>query len=197
MSAVDARIRESSFTVMCDVDNPLHGKYGAAYVYAPQKGATPDQVALLDEGLKHFGTLLRVKFGVDFVNTPGAGAAGGLGAGCMAFLGARLVSGSEAILNLCGFDAHIENADLVITGEGRLDDQSFSGKALSGILGRARSVSVYSVCGVCTCEEALLKEQGLRVFETSEGIAPEESMRDPEKYLRVAAGKAITLWEGQ
>ena len=192
MSAIDTRIRGSVFTVMCDVDNPLHGKHGAAYVYATQKGASPDHVALLDEGLKHLGLLLHEKLGVDFASIPGAGAAGGLGAGCMAFLSAKLVSGSEAILELSGFGAHLKSADLVITGEGRLDTQSFSGKALSGVLKRAGNVRVYSICGVCSCDEALLEEHSLRVFETSEGITPEESLLYPEKYLRATAVKAIT-----
>ena len=187
----DKRIPESRFTVMCDVDNPLFGINGAAYVYSPQKGAGPEQVLTLDKGLRHLGAVISGQLGADHAETPGAGAAGGLGAGCMAFLGAKLVSGSEAILDLCGFKHHIADADLIITGEGKLDLQSFSGKVLSGILRDAGGVPVWSVCGLCECDEAVLREHNLTVFETSEGISVGESMAEPEKYLRIALQRAM------
>ena len=191
MSGIDRRIKECKFIVMCDVDNPLYGPRGAAFVYGPQKGADPGQVIALDGGLRHFGAVLFERFGIDYANTPGAGAAGGLGAGCLAFLDASIVKGSEAILNLCGFERHLIDADLIITGEGKLDTQSFSGKVLSGILLQAGSVPVYSICGTCECEESLLQKHGVRVFETSEGISIEESIAEPAKYIKAAARKAI------
>ena len=191
LSGIDKRIAASSFTVMCDVDNPLFGTNGAAYVYSPQKGADPEQVIFLDRGLRHLGTVLVEHFGKDFTNTPGAGAAGGLGAGCMAFLGANLMSGIDAILKLCDFKKLLAQTDLIITGEGKLDSQSFSGKVLSGILRNSGNVPVWSICGVCECDRELLQGYNLRVFETSESASIEESLGDPEKFLRIAARRAI------
>ena len=189
--SIDARIAESKFTVMCDVDNPLFGPQGAAFIYGPQKGASPEQIPLLDRGLRHLGHMLHEQYGRDFSNTPGAGAAGGLGAGCIAFLGASLMSGIDAILKLCGFERHIRDAGLIITGEGKLDAQSFYGKVLSGILSKAGGVPVWSVCGICECGEEMLSKKNLAVFETSKGISIEESMSNPEKYLRSAMVRAL------
>ena len=191
MSGIDKRIAESAFTVMCDVDNPLYGECGAAYIYGPQKGADPEQVKILDEGLRHYGNILYEHFGKIFSEIPGAGAAGGLGAGCMAFLGAELKSGVDAILELYSFRSQLQGTDLVITGEGKLDSQSFQGKVLSGIIRESGNVPIIAICGACDCDPAILKEKGIAVFEASEGITVEESMEKPEKYLRLAAKKAM------
>ncbi|MCL2662689.1 MAG: glycerate kinase [Oscillospiraceae bacterium] len=212
MSGIDKRVSESVFTVMCDVDNPLYGERGAAYVYGPQKGANPEQVRILDDGLRHYGAVLQKTFGRSFDDKtrgkasqrgsedsvpvplsciPGAGAAGGLGAGCMAFLNATLKSGIDTILELYDFRLHVKDADLLITGEGKLDSQSFQGKVLSGILRESGNVPVTVICGVCDCDPAILKEKGITVFETSEGITIKESMEEPVKYLRIAAQKAM------
>jgi glycerate kinase len=122
---------------------------------------------------------------------PGAGAAGGLGAGCMAFLNASLKSGIDAILELYDFKTQLNGADFVITGEGKLDSQSFQGKVLSGILRESGDVPVIVICGVCDCDRAILEEKGITVFEASEGVTIKESMEQPEKYLRLAAQKAM------
>jgi len=191
LSGIDPRVADCSFTVMCDVENPLFGTNGAAYIYGPQKGATPEQIIILDKGLRHFSVKLQECFGKDFSDIPGSGAAGGLGAGCVAFLGATLKSGIEAILNICDFRTHVADADLIITGEGKLDSQSFQGKVLSGIMAEAGGVPVWSICGVCDCDEAVLRENGLIVFEASEGVTVEESIREPVKYLRLAVQRAM------
>jgi len=190
ISGIDKRIAGSSFTVMCDVDNPLFGTNGAAYIYGPQKGANPEQVKTLDKGLRHYGALLEEHYGRSFVTIPGSGAAGGLGAGCMAYLGAKLKRGIDAILELYDFKKQRENADLIITGEGKLDSQSFQGKVLSGVIREAGDVPVWSICGVCDIDPGLLRGYSIEVFETSEGITAEESIREPAKYLRIAARKA-------
>jgi glycerate kinase len=209
-SGIDGRIAESKFTVMCDVDNPLFGIRGAAHVYGPQKGASPEQVLELDKGLRHYGAVLAAflesaalngtkssleEAGIPLTggisDIPGAGAAGGLGAGCIAFIRARLMSGIDAILDLCDFAGHRMAADLIITGEGQLDSQSFQGKVLSGILREAGGVPVWSICGVCDCDESVLREHGVVVFEASEGISREESMRDAGRYLREAAKRCM------
>ena len=129
-------------TVMCDVDNPLCGPSGAAHVFAPQKGADPQMVARLDEDLGSLASVIHRHLGADIVNLPGAGAAGGMGGGCVAFLGAALKPGIEAILDLVEFDSHLNGADLVITGEGRIDSQSFRGKVISGITRRTRAKGI-------------------------------------------------------
>ena len=129
-------------TVMCDVDNPLCGPSGAAHVFAPQKGADPQMVARLDEGLGSLASVIHRQLGADILHLPGAGAAGGMGGGCVAFLGAALKPGIEAILDLVEFDSHLSGADLVITGEGRIDSQSFRGKVISGITRRTRAKGI-------------------------------------------------------
>ncbi len=125
-------------TVMCDVENPLWGPRGAAYVFGPQKGADDACVRLLDRQLQAFDAMLRRELGLDLGERPGSGAAGGMGAGCMAFLGAELRSGIEAVLDTVDFDRRVEGADLVVTGEGRIDAQSLSGKVISGVASRTR-----------------------------------------------------------
>jgi len=191
-SGIDSRVRESSFTVMCDCSNPLFGPNGAAFVYAPQKGASPKEVHALDSGLRHLSAVVCQELGSDYSQAAGAGAAGGLGFGCMALLKATPVSGINTILDLCDFKKHLAGADLIITGEGKLDDQSLSGKALTGILQQAGDVPVVSICGICSLEENLLHKLGLAVFETSEGVSVKESRSNPEKYVRLAVERALT-----
>lgn len=133
MSGLDTRAMEAEFIVACDVDNPLTGEKGAAYVYAPQKGATPDMVPKLDANLRHFAKVVREQLGVDVEHVPGAGAAGGLGAGLMAFLGAKLRPGTEIVFELVRLEERMRDADLVITGEGQIDSQTAFGKTPVGV----------------------------------------------------------------
>ena len=120
--------------VLCDVDNPLCGEHGAAKVYAPQKGATPQMIKQLEKGLSHLADLVRKQLQRDINNVPGAGAAGGLAAGAIAFMNAAVVSGIETVMARSNLRAELESADWVITGEGSFDRQSLYGKAVSGIL---------------------------------------------------------------
>lgn len=142
LSPLQARMAGVELDVMCDVTNPLYGPEGAACVFAPQKGATPEMVELLNRNLRQFDALLQRELGRSFASIPGAGAAGGMGAGCVALLGGTLKPGIEAILDSVGFDSLLEGADLVITGEGRLDSQSLQGKVISGVAKRARAKGV-------------------------------------------------------
>ena len=137
-----ALLRSVEITVMCDVTNPLYGPTGAAYVFAPQKGADAEKVKSLDAGLRHFGDVIRSQYGLDVSAMPGAGAAGGMGAGCVALLGGTIQSGIDAVLDVTGFDRQLEGADLVITGEGRIDSQSADGKVVSGVARRTRAKGV-------------------------------------------------------
>ncbi|MDR0988319.1 MAG: glycerate kinase [Prevotellaceae bacterium] len=135
-------LRESSFTIACDVTNPFAGPSGAAYIYAPQKGASPAQVRCLDDGLQHYADVLLKETGMDISLLPGAGAAGGMGGGLLPFLNARLQSGIDIVLELLHFEEAVRSADLVITGEGKIDSQTAMGKALSGVLSIARKHQV-------------------------------------------------------
>ena len=129
---------------MCDVDNPLCGPNGASAVFGPQKGADPDMVTRLDRNLRHLSEVIRQDLGREIADLPGAGAAGGMGAGVMAFLGSRLQMGIETVLDTVGFDALLPGATAVLTGEGRIDCQSLRGKVVIGIAHRARQARVLS-----------------------------------------------------
>ena len=129
-------------TVMCDVDNPLYGPEGAAYVFSPQKGADDEMVKRLDKNLRKLDEVMQRELGRSIAHWPGAGAAGGMGAGCIAFLDAELKSGIEAVLDLVDFDRKLEDVDLVVSGEGRIDAQSMRGKVISGIARRTRAQEV-------------------------------------------------------
>jgi glycerate kinase len=142
VSGLDPRLREVDVVVASDVDNPLTGPQGAARVYAPQKGASPEDVAVLDAGLARLAEVLRRDLGVDVARVPGAGAAGGVGAGALAFLGARLTPGIDLLLDLVGFDDALAGSDLVVTGEGSVDAQTLAGKAPMGVARRAYGAGV-------------------------------------------------------
>ena len=129
-------------TVMCDIDNPLFGENGAAYVFAPQKGADAAAVERLDQGLRHLGEVASRCLGRDLAQLPGAGAAGGLGFGMAAFCGAQLKMGIDVVLETLGFDEKLPTADLVFTGEGRIDSQSVRGKVVCGVAARAKAADV-------------------------------------------------------
>ncbi len=133
---------------MCDVDNPLYGERGAAYIFAPQKGADDECVKLLDAGLRHYGDILEKLPGCQGVSTmAGAGAAGGMGAGVYALLGAELASGINTVLDTVDFNTRLDGCDMVFTGEGRIDGQSLGGKVVMGVCERARAKNV-PVCAV-------------------------------------------------
>ena len=141
-----------SLTAMCDIDNPLYGPAGAAFVFAPQKGADAQMVAFLDQQLIALSRTIESQLGRSVAAIPGAGAAGGLGAGMVAFLGAELRPGIEAVLDLVNFDSLLAGCDMVFTGEGRLDSQSIRGKVISGVAKHARqqNVPVIAVVGGVT-----------------------------------------------
>lgn len=138
-----------SVIAACDVDNPLYGENGAAYVFATQKGADEAAVKRLDEGLRHASEIIKRDLLLDIAENKGAGAAGGMGAGAVAFLGAELKKGIDILLDKADFDRKAAEADLIITGEGRLDFQSINGKVISGIAVRAakQKKKVIAICG--------------------------------------------------
>lgn len=149
VSGLDGRVMEARFSVACDVSNPLTGPEGASAVYGPQKGATPDLVEQLDAALKNFARVVERDTGTSIDAVRGSGAAGGLGGGMMAFLGGSLRAGVDIVLDQVGLDEKLEGADLVITGEGRIDFQTVYDKAPIGVARRAkrRGIPVLAVCG--------------------------------------------------
>lgn len=184
-------------TAMCDVQNPLHGPQGAAFVFGPQKGADDACVRRLDRQLRAFDGMLRRELGAGLGESPGSGAAGGMGAGCVAFLGAELRSGIEAVLDTVRFDRRLEGAELVITGEGRLDAQSLGGKVISGVAGRTapRGIPLVAVAGCVTPEASAVYDLGVtavfgidreaRDFRECAGQSGENYRRTLEDILRL------------
>ncbi len=146
LAGLDARLQETTIMVACDVDNPLCGNRGASAVYGPQKGATPAMVAELDAALANYARIAEQATGKAVANQPGAGAAGGLGAGLLFFTGAKLRPGVDIVLESAGFAAMVDGADLVITGEGRTDFQTAYGKAPVGVAKVAKQFQVPVVC---------------------------------------------------
>ncbi len=160
---LDPRLQGVEIACMCDIDNPFYGEEGAAFVFASQKGAGPDAVRLLDQGLRHLAAEIQRCLGRDISALPGAGAAGGLGGGMAAFLGARLLPGIDAVLDAVRFEEALQGADLILTGEGRVDGQTLRGKAVLGVARRARGsgVPVVAVTGDAAQAGEGLYQQGV------------------------------------
>ncbi|MBI1373151.1 MAG: glycerate kinase [Phycisphaera sp.] len=192
----DARLRNVAIVVACDVTNPLCGPNGAAAVYGPQKGATPAQVAQLDAGLAHLASLLP---DVD-ADAPGMGAAGGLGFGLVAFCGARLERGIDLVLDAVRFDERVRGADLVITGEGRLDGQSVQGKTCLGVATAAAKHGVPTIALVgCTGDDVeRTLDHGLRAYHAVTGpdlnVPADDAMRRGPKHLARLAERVLPLY---
>lgn len=166
---IDNRLKaldDCTFKIACDVTNPLYGENGAAYIYGPQKGATPDIVEELDKGLRNFAQVVQKEIGKDIAHLEGVGAAGGLGFAFLGFLNSKLESGIKIILEEIKLEEVIRDADLVITGEGRLDNQTAMGKAPIGVakLAKKHNVKVIAVAG-CTTEDAVkCNEEGIDAY---------------------------------
>ena len=179
-TSMSPSLNNISFTVICDVDNPFYGKNGAAYVYAPQKGASTDEVKELDEGLCHYRELILRQFGKDINLQAGAGAAGGMAGGLLPFLNVKLMPGSQTVLRLLGFENVIKEASLVITGEGKVDRQTCMGKALQGILDLSKKyqVPVVAIGGAVEAVDELNKRGFTAVFSIQSGpVSLETSMK--------------------
>ena len=170
-------IKESVFTIACDVNNPFSGENGAAFIYARQKGADDNMIRLLDTGLKKFAKVIHDSTGKDIDPIPGAGAAGGLGGGFLAFLPATLKPGIQMVLETLNFDRRIQNADLIITGEGKLDRQTGMGKTTAGILeaGKRQNIPVIAIGGVVEETDALMQQGFLSVMSIQPGPVSQET----------------------
>ena len=196
-SQLDARLADCRITVACDVTNPLTGEQGAAHVYGPQKGATPEQVRQLDAGLAHFARLCRAQIGRDVESLPGAGAAGGMGGGMVALLGATLRPGVTIVLDAVNFAARVRGCDLCLTGEGRLDGTSLSGKACLGVARAARDAGVQTVAIVGCLGENVQRtlDAGLSAYHAiGEGLSAAESMRRAAELLEQTTQRVVREW---
>ena len=198
-SGLHPRVRDVPFTIMGDVNNPLLGPNGATYVFGPQKGADAQALERLEKGMGHFAEAISSMYpDVDFA-TEGFGAAGGLGMALSVFLGARMRSGIEELLTWLRFDSVIEDADLVVTGEGKLDSQSLQGKVISGIVAHARraGVPVAVICGRVELAEEELHGIGVtHVLEAGRGQALDYAMAHAEENYLKAARELFTLVKG-
>ncbi len=176
-------LKECTFHIACDVNNPLYGPNGASHVYGPQKGATPEIVEFLDKGIKHFSERVYELLGLDNANVPGTGAAGGLGYAFTTFLNATLESGINIILKEIGLEDDVKDADIVITGEGRLDFQTAMGKAPIGVakLAKKYGAIVLAFAGSTTKDAVKCNEEGIDAyFDIVNSIMTLEEAIDPE-----------------
>lgn len=162
LSGIDSRLKDTDFIIACDVENPLCGPQGASVIFGPQKGANPDEVFLLDDCLRQFACVIERDLGKQVAELAGAGAAGGMGAGLMAFLDARLVKGIDLIIEACGLESGIADVDCVITGEGKIDNQTAFGKTPLGIaqLAKKHGIPVIGIAGTLGPDIDQLYEQG-------------------------------------
>lgn len=197
MSGVEPKVKQAKVTVASDVENPLCGKKGAAYVFGPQKGATPAMVVKLDANLKHFASVIKKDLRKDVMKLKGAGAAGGLGAGLVAFTGAKLKSGVDIVVEATGLAKHLEGADLCITGEGRVDFQTAFGKTPSGVAKAARKQKVQTVAigGGITDDARGVFEHGIDGLASAcaRDMSLEEAMSNSRLHLANAAERVIRL----
>jgi glycerate kinase len=163
ISKLHPAMGEASFTIFCDVDNPLHGPRGAAYVFGPQKGATPAMVEELDRGLRHYETVLQ-RYGYTNTDFAGVGAGGGFPLSLAAFSHAVIRSGISFIMEFVGLERHLRNADVVITGEGKLDEQTLSGKVVHGVASLTTRFAkpLVVVAGSSTLDNAGIRSLGVR-----------------------------------
>jgi len=178
--------------VMCDVTNPLLGEQGSAAIFGPQKGASPEQVSILEAALTRLAEVIHKDLGVDVRHLPGGGAAGGIAAGAVAFLGAELVSGVDEMMRITDLNSKLQAADWVITGEGRVDSQSLEGKVLSGVLDAVKgsSAQVVVIAGSCDLGDEDLKKAGLlSAFSANDQELPLVEALTRASELAEAAGR--------
>ncbi len=194
-SGLDKRLNGCSITVACDVDNPLYGPKGASSIFAPQKGATQEMVSLLDSNLNHYSNIIENQLGISIGETPGSGAAGGLGGGLVAFLNAQLKKGIDIVIETTNLEDYICNADLVITGEGNIDYQTQYGKTPYGVakIAKKHNIPVIALAGGIGEGANILYEEGLHsIFSiTDKPMTLEEAMENGSQLLEDTAERVI------
>ena len=194
-SNVNIDLKNVTFEVACDVTNPLYGKNGAAYVYAPQKGASPMEIIALDQGLKNMSDLFIEKFDIDVQVIKGTGAAGGMGAGALVFLNAKLISGIELIKELIDFDNKIKDATWIITGEGTLDHQTLSGKLIFGVLESANKYNIPMAifAGSVKLSKEEINKLGIKYVDSIlyRALDLKDAMDSSHQYLKIISSEFV------
>ena len=196
LSGLSPALAGARFRMMCDVDNPLVGPEGASFVFGPQKGASPEVVRRLDDGMRNWARVLEETLGRGF-DVPGAGAAGGLGAACLALLDAEAVSGVARVLELTGFDALLADTDLCVTGEGHADAQTARGKVVSGVAAACarRRVPCVAVVGGMSADAAEVPGLSAMVPTAIDAMPLEEALGHAEELYALAAERLFSLLE--
>ena len=196
VSGLDGRLAQCEVIAAADVLNPLCGPQGASLVYGPQKGATAAAAAELEAALRRYGEVIELDLGVSVLNAPGAGAAGGLGAGLIAFLRAALRPGFEVVAELVGLKERLRGADLVLTGEGRLDAQTAYGKTVAGLARLAASCGVPAIAVVGSLGQGWHRvlALGLEGVEPLRGLSQEDAMQRAPELVAEAAARALRDW---
>lgn len=196
-SGMDARLKETRITILCDVTNPLCGANGATHTFARQKGASPETEEALEAGMCRYRDVIQTQFGIDCDAVAGAGAAGGLGAALMVFCGGEMRRGIEAVLDWIRFDEHLQNADLVVTGEGKTDDQTCRGKVIAGVGRRAaaKGVPVIGLSGSLGNGAEALFDGGIASLMTTVNapMTLHEAMANAEALYHSAAVRMFRL----
>jgi glycerate kinase len=197
ISGLDHRLSKCEVITASDVTNPLCGVEGASMVYGPQKGATKEMVKQLDAALANYASVIKKDLGINIINTPGAGAAGGLGAGLIAFLGAKLKSGIEIVSEVLHLNDYLKGASLVFTGEGRIDRQTLFGKTIAGVAARAKkfNIPVIALAGEVDCDSEEFSHYGIdaTLSITPGPISLKEAMTSAEKLIINTAERALRL----
>jgi len=191
LSGLDARVGESEFQIACDVANPLVGPQGASAIFGPQKGATPEMVAQLDANLRHYADIVKRDLGQIVADMPGAGAGGGIAAAMVVFLKGRLRPGVEIVLDAVGLDAAVRDADLVVTGEGRIDGQTVQGKTPMGVarVARTHGKPVIGIGGSLALDADAVHEHGIEAVFAAvrRPCSIEEALAAGAENLKLAA----------
>ena len=197
MSGLAPQLKDIEIVTMCDIDNPMYGPRGAAYIFGPQKGADEEMVRMLDGNLRHLGEIIKRDLGMDLTGIPGGGAAGAMGVGMAAFFGSKLQMGIETVLDTVGFDSLAAGADCVFTGEGKIDSQSLRGKVVIGVARRAKklNVPVIAIVGGAELEMDAAYAEGVSAIFTINRLPMElkDSAKDSGKNLAFVMDNILRL----
>lgn len=195
---LDSRLKNVKIEVACDVDNPMTGEKGASAIFGPQKGATPQMVEELDRNLSHYAKIIERDLGMKVNDIPGSGAAGGLGGGLLAFLQAELKRGVEIVIEATGLSNKVKGADLVITGEGKIDHQTIYGKTPIGVAKTAKKhgVPVVAIAGSLSRDSNIVHQHGIdALFSIVPGVVIlEEAFKNAKEYVEQTARNIATIW---
>lgn len=175
--------KKAKWTILCDVDIPICGVNGSVHKYGTQKGATEEIKAQLDIYINNYSKIIKNKYNIDLNNLKYGGAAGGFSAGLYPFFNIEYAQGIDYILDLINFKSYVDKADLIITGEGRVDSQTLDGKVVSGVLNYAKNKPVIILGGCVTEEGYKLASENIKVYSISEGYSPEESINKPKEFI--------------